>query len=620
METGALQGLFNQKTTQQIKTAEFRPGQIINGKILKLYPEQVAEVQVGNQKMIAKLEAPLSANERYWFQVQPGEGKVHLKVIGTGAEDKSQPGSLAKILGEFSMQPTKENLELVRFFIKEQLPVNRELLKQASEWLSMVDSRRAGQDAIKMILARGIPVTQAAFEALYTTTKEQSLVQLMDKLEKALDPTAWSSAAGANLKKLLNEMLPSSKIMNSEAAVKNLAAMWLKREGQESQVALELLKQFGAIPSKSSESVILQQMLVRLQSLDTLGDELPEGLNFAKNIITLIENGDSSTARQLISNFVPEKTFPANELVESLKLLFYRTSGKEAEVQQGLQAFKQLISMVSDGESLSVLMGEKDTWQQAGMDLLKVAGQTQSGNLSGLHAQLLSEAVAKAEQPSAPLQEADTALLTDTKIKRFLSALGLSYEQQLSEVLKDGEIGKAPVSETLKSLVLRLLNENPPPAVKEAAELVLNKLTGFQLLSQEAGPIQQLVVQIPFMLGGKTNELTMQWSGKKTEDGKIDADFCRVLFYLKLEHLDDVIVDMQVQNRIMSVQIFNENPTLRKMAEEMTPLLKLKLAEIDYHLSSVHFHVPGQSQTGRNQRSLANLYGQKEYSGVDIKI
>lgn len=618
METGALQGLFNQKTTQQVKTAEFRPGQIINGKILKLYPDQVAEVQVGNQKMIAKLETPLSANERYWFQVQPGEGKVHLKVIGSGSEDKVQPGSMAKILGEFAMQPTKENLELVRFFIKEQLPVNRELLKQAAEWLSMADSRSAGQDAIKLILTRGFPVTKAAFDALYTTTKEQSLVQLMDKLEKTLD-TAWNSAASTSLKQLLNEMLPSSKIMNSEAAVNNLAAIWLKREGQESQVALELLKQFGAITSKSTESNLLQQMLVRLQSLSAIGDEFPEELNFAKNIITLIGNGDNSTARQMISNLIPEKTFLANELAESLKLLFYRTSGKEAEAKQGLQAFKQLISMVSDGESLSVLMGEKDTWRQAGVDLLKVTGEPQSGNFTALHTRLLSEAVAKAEQP-AQLQETGTALLTDTRIKQFLSALGLSYEQQLSEVLKNGEIGKAQISETLKSLVLRLLNENPPPAVKEAAELVLNKLTGFQLLSQEAGPIQQLVVQIPFMLGGKTNELTMQWSGKKTEDGKIDADFCRVLFYLKLKHLDDVIVDMQVQNRIMSVQIFNENPTLRKMAEEMTPLLKLKLSEIEYHLSSVHFHVPGQSQTGRNQRSLADLYGQKDYSGVDIKI
>jgi RecG-like helicase len=164
------------------------------------------------------------------------------------------------------------------------------------------------------------------------------------------------------------------------------------------------------------------------------------------------------------------------------------------------------------------------------------------------------------------------------------------------------------------------LNENPPPAVKEASELLLNKLTGFQLLSQEAGPIQQLVVQIPFVLGGKTTELTMQWSGKKTSDGKIDADFCRVLFYLKLEHLNDLIVDMQVQNRVMSVQIFNENAGLKRMSEQMTPMLKSKLAEFNYHLSSVHFHVSGQSQPGKNQRSLSDFYSQKEYSGVDIKI
>lgn len=618
METGALQGLFNQKTTQQIKTAEFRPGQIINGKILKLYPEQVAEVQIGNQKMIAQLEAPLSANERYMFQVQPGEGKVHLKVIGPGTEDNAQPGSLAKILGEFSIQPTKENLDLVRFFIKEQLPVNRELLKQASEWLSMVDSRSAGQDAMKMLLTRGIPVTQAAFAALYTATKEQSLVQLMENLEKALDP-ALNSDAGASLKKLLNEMLPSSKIMTSEAALNNLAGIWLKRDGKESQGALEMLKQLGAVNAKGSETIVLQQMLAKLQSYSTAGGDLSEGLNLVKNVITHIINGDSSTARQMISSLIPEKSSTANELVESLKMLFYRTSGKESELQQGLQAFKQIMSMASDGESLSILLGGKDAWRQAGMDLLKAAGQPQSGNLTGLHAQLLSEAVSKAEQP-APLQEAGNALLTDTKIKKFLSVLGLSYEYQLSEVLKDGETGKAQVSETLKSLVLRLLNENPPPAVKDASEQLLNKLTGFQLLSQEVGPIQQLVVQIPFVLGGKTNELTMQWSGKKTSDGKIDADFCRVLFYLKLEHLNDLIVDMQVQNRIMSVQIFNENPALKKLAEQLTPVLKSKLAVIDYQLSSVHFHLPGQSQPGRNQRSMSDLYSQKEYSGVDIKI
>ena len=618
METSALQGLFNQKTTQQVKTSEFRPGQIINGKILKLYPEQVAEVQIGNQKMIAQLEAPLSANERYWFQVQPGEGKVHLKVISSGAEDKGQPGSLSKILGEFSMQPTKENLELVRFFIKEQLPVNRELLKQASEWLSMVDSRTAGQDALKMILTRGIPYTQMAFEALYTATKEPSLVLLMEKLEKALDK-ASSSAAGTNLQKLLNEMLPANKTAASETALNHLAGIWLKSDGKDSQAALELLKQFGAITSKGSESIVLQQMLSRLQNSNPIEEEMPAGLNFAKNVIALIGNNDYSAARQMITGFNHERTSSANELVESLKLLFNRAPGKEAEFQQGLQAFKQLMSTVSEGESLSILLGGKNQWQQAGMTLLKAAAHLQPDSINGLHAQLLSEAAGKAEQP-ASLQEAGAALLTDTKIKKFLSALGLSYEHQLGELLKEGEIGRPHVSETLKPLLLRLLSENPPAAVKEASEQLLNKLTGFQLLSQEAGPIQQLVVQIPFILGGKTNELTMQWSGKKTEDGKIDADFCRVLFYLKLEHLNDLIVDMQVQNRVMSVQIFNENPALKKMAEQMTPVLKSKLAEVNYQLSSVLFQVPGQTHSARNHRSLSDLYSQKEYSGVDIKI
>ncbi|WLR53453.1 hypothetical protein LC048_12990 [Mesobacillus subterraneus] len=618
METGALQHLFNQKTTQQIKTAEYSPGQIINGKILKLYPDQVAEVQIGNQKMIAQLEAPLSANERYWFQVQPGEGKVHLKVIGSGAEEKSQTGGLAKILNEFSMQPTKENIELVRFFIKEQLPVNRELLKQASEWLSMVESRSAGQDALKMILTRGIPLTQATFEALYTTTKEQSLVQLMENLIKALD-SVENSAAGESLKKLMNEMLPVNKTAGSEIALNHLAGIWLKKDGKESLAALELLKHFGAIASKGSESILLQQMLTKLLHTSTSGENLPEGLRVVQNVITNIGSGDSTAARQLITTFIPEISFSVNELVESLESLIYRASGKESELQKGLQAFKQLLAMAGEGESLSVLLGGKETWQQAGENLFKAVGQSNTGVLTDVHARLLSDAVDKAEQP-APLEDAGTALIADIRIKKFLSALGLSYEHQLGEFLKDGETGRPQVTETIKSLVLRLLNENPPAAVKEAAELLLNKLTGFQLLSQETGPIQQLVLQIPFVIAGKTNELTMQWSGKKTEDGKIDADFCRVLFYLKLENLNDLIVDMQVQNRVLSVQIFNENPALKKMAEQLTPVLKTKLADINYQLSSVHYHLPGQSQPGKNQRSLTDFYSQKEYSGVDIKI
>lgn len=618
METGALKSLFNQKTTQQTKITEFRPGQIINGKIIKLFPDQVAEVQIGNQKMVAQLEVPLSANERYWFQVQPGEGKVHLKLISSSGEEKGQPGNLTRILSEFGLQPTKENLDLVRFFIKEQLPVNGELLKLASEWLKTVESRTAGEDAIKMLLTRGMPVTKAAFEALYTATKEQSLVMLLEQLGKSLE-AADESDTVVSLRKLLNEMLPANKTISSAAALNHLTSAWLGSNGKQSEAALDLLQQYGAIPAKSSEKNVLQQLLSNLQNLDGAEENLPEGLKFLKTVLTLIEKGDSFSARQIMASFINDKSFPVNDLADSLHFIFDRANGKDTNTQTGLLAFKQLLSHSNASSALSLLLAGKADWEQAGLKLLEAAGRQQQAGTVGMHAQLLSEAAGKAE-PAPALQENGLSLLSDVKIKRFLSALGLSYEHHLSEIMKDGEVGKAQVPDTLKSLTLRLLNENPPQIVKDAAEPLVNKLTGFQLLSQEAGPIQQLVVQVPIFLGGKTSELSMQWSGKRTEDGKIDADFCRVLFYLKLQYLDDTIIDMQVQNRVMSIQIFNDQPNLKKMAEQMTPILKTKLSELEYKLSSVHFHVPGESNGRSNQRSLSELYGQKEYYGVDIKI
>lgn len=618
METGALKSLFNQKTTQQTKITEFRPGQIINGKIIKLFPDQVAEVQIGNQKMVAQLEVPLSANERYWFQVQPGEGKVHLKLISSSGEEKGQPGNLTRILSEFGLQPTKENLDLVRFFIKEQLPVNGELLKRASEWLKTVGSRTAGEDAIKMLLTRGMPVTKAAFEALYTAAKEQSLVMLLEQLGKSLE-AADESDTVVSLRKLLNEMLPANKTISSAAALNHLASAWLGSNGKQSEAALDLLQQYGAIPAKSSEKNVLQQLLSSLQHLDGAEENLPEGLKFLKTVLTLIEKGDSFSARQIMASFINDKSFPVNDLADSLHFIFDRANGKDTNTQTGFLAFKQLLSHSNASSALSLLLAGKADWEQAGLKLLEAAGRQQQAGTVGMHAQLLSEAAGKAE-PAPALQENGLSLLSDVKIKRFLSALGLSYEHHLSEIMKDGEVGKTQVPDTLKSLTLRLLNENPPQIVKDAAEPLVNKLTGFQLLSQEAGPIQQLVVQVPIFLGGKTSELSMQWSGKRTEDGKIDADFCRVLFYLKLQYLDDTIIDMQVQNRVMSIQIFNDQPDLKKMAEQMTPILKTKLSELEYKLSSVHFHVPGESNGRSNQRSLSELYGQKEYYGVDIKI
>ena len=47
-----------------------KEGQVVHGTIKKLYPNQTAEVQIGNQKVIAKLETPLKAGDSHFFQVE----------------------------------------------------------------------------------------------------------------------------------------------------------------------------------------------------------------------------------------------------------------------------------------------------------------------------------------------------------------------------------------------------------------------------------------------------------------------------------------------------------------------------------------------------------------------
>ena len=41
-------------------------------------------------------------------------------------------------------------------------------------------------------------------------------------------------------------------------------------------------------------------------------------------------------------------------------------------------------------------------------------------------------------------------------------------------------------------------------------------------------------MQVPLEFFGKRIDSTLQWNGRMKEDGKIDPDFARILFYLDL--------------------------------------------------------------------------------------
>ena len=181
-------GMNNDPLSLQSKMA-FQPGQILNGKIIKLFPNGIASLQVGSQKIVAQLEASLDVKHRYWFQVQPGDGKVKLKVIGTVPESRlPQDGtSITGLMNQLSISTKDVKEETLRFFIKEQLPINQEMIHKSAEVLKDVSSLKEGHEAIKLILERQLPLTKETFRAILTALDDgASITHLMDHLSHHL--------------------------------------------------------------------------------------------------------------------------------------------------------------------------------------------------------------------------------------------------------------------------------------------------------------------------------------------------------------------------------------------------------------------------------------------------
>ncbi len=428
---------LNSDTSSIHSKMTFQPGQILNGKIIKLFPNGIASLQVGSQKMVAQLEASLDVKHRYWFQVQPGDGKVKLKVIGIVPESRlSQDGTpITGLMKELSISTKDVKEETIRFFLKEQLPINKEIIQSSAGFLKESNSLQDGHEALKLILQRQLPMTTETFRAILSALDDGvSITHLMNHLSDTLQ----KGPLLANTSKLLH---------------------------------------------------VLQTLTSSEMNID-------------------------------------------------------RTLASETKHNKG-----QLL------------------------------------NISNI-------------------------------FKQAISTIGYSYENSAIQYMeqRNKEFDKDMV---LKPLLIDFLKENPQESAKMTAEKLLDKITGLQLLGQESSPILQQVVQIPIHIQSKMVDLTLQWNGRrKANSNEIDPAFCRVLFYLELETLQETFVDMQVQNRIITITVMNENQHLRMLAKPLISNLKKGLDSLNYTLSNVHFANLSTVQEKKSPTLLNNSH----YSGVDLRI
>ncbi|RST75472.1 hypothetical protein D4T97_009545 [Siminovitchia acidinfaciens] len=341
-----------------------------------------------------------------------------------------------------------------------------------------------------------------------------------------------------------------------------------------------------------------------------VGDAADKDL--ALRVVQLMSSRDMPFSESIYKSLIAalSKT-PMAEIIASLRAALILEGNSEPAVQRILDLINTLgkdSGQNSSTNEQNTRLGKKVSQTEKGQTVLNKEASRKGTNIDPA-ALRGNEASQKSSTIESHVFQGKDAL---TRIKQSIRQMGLFSEHA---IIHNRDVNGA---ETLKSLLIQYLSRldvKTNHIARHAAEQLLHRMDGQQLLSVDSGPVQQIFFDLPIDLYGHRTDLTMQWEGKRREDGKIDPDYCRIMFYLDLVNLDKTVVDVKIQNRITNITVINESSEIKAIAGVLIPNLKKRLKDLDYELSSVHFKQPARQKMKKWQD-----IGSKPYSGVDIQI
>ncbi|MFD2628368.1 hypothetical protein [Oceanobacillus kapialis] len=556
-----------------------KPGQILKGSIAKLYPNNKAEIQLGPQKMIAQLEASLSAGGKYHFMVQATDPVIRLKVIGEQLHQQEQL-NISQLLQQLGLKTSKRNIAFLQQLVMKNVPFERTQLVQSFQLLDGRKDKQVVSNLLVDMIANRLPITKNVLQALQTVSNST----LSEKLSNVL-PELNRQDIQSHIRQSMQALLGENSTISS---AKNL----LMGEATHQQNLFYMLKLSGAIAPETEYSTWKASIANHEQ-------ENPFQLSERqlRNLQLVNENRQviQQNAQLIIERF-------GQSLSQAVK----------SNHNIGMNLFSELSEQVN--KTILPYLPEESNFTLS--SLVKNNQQ----NLSQLYQFMLNATASIPEdlQSSVKLLRDVNFLMSNFPKEHFLqhlkhtiSSTGIAYEHNVANDIAEHQ-------STIKGALLQLIQQADSNTSEQSRQLI-HFINGLQLQSvQDTGNLMYASLQIPGEKIGLLTDMQLEFEGRKTNTGEIDASHCRVLFYLDLANLKQTIIDMTVQNRNVSVTVYNQKEqALKTIAKDYQSVLKTGLAQLDYQLSSVMFKpVRQEEQVVAKQQSVYS----SPYQGVDYKI
>ena len=208
---------------------------------------------------------------------------------------------------------------------------------------------------------------------------------------------------------------------------------------------------------------------------------------------------------------------------------------------------------------------------------------------------------------------------------------------EISAAAANGALGpnnNALVQESLKATIMQLLQSSDAPSgLKDAAQQLLNAITGQQLMmaaERNHSVFSHVTFYIPIQDGEKGQTASIHVQTRRNRKGELDADNCRIVFDLQMKTIGPTLVDMNIVNKIVSLNLWNDHPAIAPIMDTLKSDIQTALQGYGYLLSSVRTTpIPLKEQEEAKKQEEGKIIvvppdidqlNSTRYKGVDFKI
>jgi hypothetical protein len=224
----------------------------------------------------------------------------------------------------------------------------------------------------------------------------------------------------------------------------------------------------------------------------------------------------------------------------------------------------------------------------------------------------------------APLEK--ELQLIHTERSRDIPASGISLQHLTPDNMSSEDV-KPAAQESLKSTLLAIASSSDAPqALREAAQQLVQHVTGQQLLltpERNGAVFSHLTMFVPLHGPDGNQTASVHIQTRRGRQGQLDAANCRLLFDLSMKTLGPTLVDVNVMDKIVSLTLWNDHPAISALVDSSRSEITASLNQAGYQLLSLRT-TPTRTDSGEGEEEKRSMpdpaqFVNTRYKGVDLR-